>query len=49
MTVIVGGVQIESSKEFAWDTDLISYKATVRGATNLVQADAVKFLKNAAS
>ena len=49
VTVIVGGVQIESSKEFAWDTDLISYKATVRGATNLVQADAVKFLKNAAS
>ena len=49
VTVIVGGVQIESSKEFAWDTDLISYKATVRGATNLVQADAVKFLKNAAA
>ena len=40
---------IESSKEFAWDTDLISYKCTVRGATDLVQSDAVKFLKNAAS
>ena len=49
VTVLVGGIVIESSKEFAWDTDLISYKATVRGATDLVQADAVKFLKNAAA
>jgi len=45
-TVIVGGVQIESSREWAWDTDLISYKCTIRGATDLVQADAVKFLKS---
>ena len=45
-TVIVGGIQIESSREFAWDTDLISYKCTIRGATDLVQADAVKFLKS---
>ncbi|CAB5223931.1 major_cap_HK97, phage major capsid protein, HK97 family [uncultured Caudovirales phage] len=45
-TVIVGGIQIESSREFAWDTDLISYKCTVRGATDLVQAQAVKFLKS---
>jgi len=49
VTVIVGGVQIAASEEFAWDTDLVSYKATIRGATDLVQADAVKFLKNAAS
>ena len=49
VTVLVGGIVIESSKEFAWDTDLISYKCTVRGDTNLVQANAVKFLKNAAS
>ena len=48
-TVIVGGIQIESSKEFAWDYDLTSFKCTVRGATNLVQSNAVKFLKNAAS
>jgi hypothetical protein len=26
---------------------LVSYKCTVRGATNLIQADAVKFLKSA--
>jgi HK97 family phage major capsid protein len=49
VTVIVGGVQIESSREFAWDYDLVSYKCTIRGATDLVQADAVKFLKSAAS
>jgi HK97 family phage major capsid protein len=46
-TVVVGGVQIAASEEFAWDTDLVSYKCTVRGATNLIQADAVKFLKSA--
>jgi len=45
-TVVVGGVQIEASREFAWDYDLVSYKCTIRGATNLVQADAVKFLKS---
>jgi HK97 family phage major capsid protein len=45
-TVIVGGIKIESSAEFAWDTDLISFKCTVRGATDLVQAQAVKFLKS---
>lgn len=49
VTVIVGGVQIAASEEFAWDTDLVSYKATIRGATDLVQSDAVKFLKNAAA
>jgi HK97 family phage major capsid protein len=48
-TVVVGGLQISASEEFAWDTDLVSYKATIRGATDLVQADAVKFLKNAAA
>jgi len=44
-TVIVGGVNIEASREFAWDYDLVSYKCTIRGATDLVQSSAVKFLK----
>jgi len=48
-TVVVGGLQVTASEEFAWDTDLVSYKCTIRGATDLVQANAVKFLKNAAS
>jgi len=47
-TVIVGGVNIEASREFAWDYDLVSYKCTIRGATDLVQSSAVKFLKCAA-
>lgn len=47
-TVIVGGVNIEASREFAWDYDLVSYKCTIRGATDLVQSTAVKFLKSAA-
>ena len=47
-TVIVGGVNIEASREFAWDYDLVSYKCTIRGATDLVQSSAVKFLKSAA-
>jgi HK97 family phage major capsid protein len=46
VTVVVGGVRIEVSREFAWDTGLISYKCELRGATDLVQADAVKFLKS---
>lgn len=47
-SVIAGGVNIEASREFAWDYDLVSYKCTIRGATDLVQASAVKFLKSAA-
>jgi HK97 family phage major capsid protein len=46
VTVVVGGVNIESSREFAWDYDLVSYKTTIRVATDLVQASAVKFLKS---
>jgi len=45
-TVVVGGLSISASEEFAWDTDLVSYKCTIRGATDLVQAEAVKFLKS---
>ena len=48
-TVVVGGLTVSASEEFAWDTDLVSYKCTIRGATDLVQSTAVKFLKNAAS
>ena len=46
VSVVVGGVNVESSREFAWDTDLISYKTTIRVATDLVQPSAVKFLKS---
>ena len=46
VTVVVGGVNVESSREFAWDYDLVSYKTTIRVATDLVQPSAVKFLKS---
>ena len=46
-TVLVGGVQVEVSREFAWNLGLISYKVQVRGATGLSQASAVKSYKSA--
>jgi HK97 family phage major capsid protein len=46
-TVLVGGVQVEVSREFAWNLGLISYKVQVRGATGLAQANAVKSFKSA--
>ena len=46
-TVLVGGVQVEVSREFAWNLGLISYKVQVRGATGLAQANAVKSYKSA--
>ena len=46
-TVVVGGVTIEASREYAWNLGLVSYKVQVRGATGLAQPSAVKFLKNA--
>jgi HK97 family phage major capsid protein len=46
-TVLVGGVQVEVSREFAWNLGLISYKVQVRGATGLAQASAVKSYKSA--
>jgi HK97 family phage major capsid protein len=46
VSVVVGGVNVESSREFAWDYDLVSYKTTIRVATDLVQPSAVKFLKS---
>jgi len=46
-TVLVGGVRVEVSREFAWNLGLISYKVEVRGATGLSQASAVKSFKSA--
>ena len=46
-TVLVGGVTVEVSREFAWNLGLISYKVQVRGATGLAQANAVKSFKSA--
>lgn len=46
-TVLVGGVQVEVSREFAWNLGLISYKVQVRGATGLSQTTAVKSYKSA--
>ena len=46
-TVLVGGVRVEVSREFAWNLGLISYKVEVRGATGLAQASAVKSYKSA--
>ena len=46
-TVLVGGVTVEVSREFAWNLGLISYKVQVRGATGLAQASAVKSFKSA--
>jgi HK97 family phage major capsid protein len=46
-TVLVGGVQVEVSREFAWNLGLISYKVEVRGATGLAQASAVKSYQSA--
>jgi len=46
-TVLVGGVRVEVSREFAWNLGLISYKVEVRGATGLAQASAVKSYQSA--
>ena len=46
-TALVGGVRVDVSREFAWNTGLVSYKVEVRGATGLAQASAVKSYKSA--
>jgi HK97 family phage major capsid protein len=46
-TVLVGGVSVEISREFAWNLGLISFKVQVRGATGLSQTTAVKSFKSA--
>ena len=46
-TALVGGVRVDVSREYAWNTGLVSYKVEVRGATGLAQASAVKSFKSA--
>ena len=46
-TALVGGARVDVSREFAWNTGLVSYKVEVRGASGLAQASAVKSFKSA--
>jgi HK97 family phage major capsid protein len=46
-TALVGGVRVDVSREFAWNTGLVSYKVEVRGATGLSIPNAVKSYKSA--
>jgi HK97 family phage major capsid protein len=48
-TVLVGGVDIASSADFAFNYGLITYRIQVRGVTGLVEASAVKSYKCAAA
>ena len=46
-TALVGGVRVDVSREYAWNTGLVSYKVEVRGATGLAQTSSVKSFKSA--
>ena len=46
-TVVVGGVDIASSADFAFSTGLITYRIQVRGVTGLIEPSAVKTFKGA--
>lgn len=46
-TVLVGGVDIASSADFAFNYGLITYRIQVRGVTGLIDAAAVKSFKGA--
>lgn len=46
-TVVVGGVEIASSADFAFNYGLITYRIQVRGVTGLIEASAVKSFKGA--
>lgn len=46
-TVVVGGVDIASSADFAFNYGLITYRIQVRGVTGLIEASAVKSFKGA--
>jgi len=46
-TVLVGGVDIASSADYAFANGLITYRIQVRGVTGLVEASAVKSFKGA--
>jgi hypothetical protein len=44
-TVLVGGVDIASSTDFAFNYGLVTYRIQVRGATGLIEPSAVKSFK----
>lgn len=46
-TVVVGGVDIASSADFAFNYGLITFRIQVRGVTGLIEASAVKSFKGA--
>jgi HK97 family phage major capsid protein len=46
-TVLVGGVDIASSADFAFANGLITFRIQVRGVTGLIEASAVKTFKGA--
>jgi HK97 family phage major capsid protein len=43
---IAGGVRVERSDEYAWDTDLVSWKFAVRADGRVVDPNAIRHLKN---
>jgi HK97 family phage major capsid protein len=47
--VVAPGVSVESSKDYAFNVGLVTYRIIVRGATGLVDGSAVKSLKSSAS
>jgi HK97 family phage major capsid protein len=46
-TLLVGGVEVAVSNEYAFANGLVTYRVQVRGATGLAQASAVKSFKGA--
>jgi HK97 family phage major capsid protein len=48
-TVLVGGVDIASSVDFAFNYGLVTYRIQVRGATGLIEQTAVKAFKGGAA
>jgi HK97 family phage major capsid protein len=48
-TVLVGGVDIASSADFAFNYGLVTYRIQVRGVTGLIEASAVKTFKGGAA
>jgi len=47
--VVAPGVSVESSKDYAFNVGLVTYRIIIRGATGLVDGNAVKSLKSSAS
>jgi HK97 family phage major capsid protein len=48
-TVLVGGVDIASSADFAFNYGLVTYRIQVRGVTGLIEPSAVKVFKGGAA